>query len=132
MAIKPCAWLDTDRPDRCSVMAAISKGRLPSIAAVGVCSCGTLPVTQRQTVDRHHLKANLQRRLDWSAGSQWVAGRGSCRGSIQPQHGIIMLELVRDMRHDRTFPLRVPLYKYTAEPLVYPAAVKIADSARNS
>jgi len=47
----------------------------------------------------------MQRRLDWSAGGPWVAGRGSCRGSIQRWHGHIMLELARDMWQMRTVPL---------------------------
>ena len=63
----------------------------------------TALVTQRHTVGRHHLEArpSIQRRLDWSAGGPCVAGRGSCRGSIQRRHGHIMLELARDMRQMR-------------------------------
>ena len=65
---------------------------------VGVRSPGP-PVTQRHTVDRHHLEADLRSSITWlmTGGSQ-VADRGSSRGSIRWQRGHIMLEQACDTR----------------------------------
>jgi hypothetical protein len=53
-------------------------------------------------VDRHHLQVDLQSGpVGVSAGGPWVAGRGSCRGSIRARHGHAMLELARDLRRAR-------------------------------
>ncbi len=64
----------------------------------------TVPVTQRHTVDRHHLEADLRSSTGWlAAGGSRIAGQGSSRGSIQRQRRHIKLEQARDIRHVSKF-----------------------------
>jgi hypothetical protein len=67
----------------------------PTRTNAGTC---VLPDRARHSAShcrRHHLEANLRAR---PAGGPWVAGRGSCRGSIERRHSHIMLAIARDMR----------------------------------
>jgi len=64
-------------------------------------------VTRRHTVDDITLRPTFDSApVGLACWRSWIAGRGSCRGSIQRRHGHIMLELARDMRHERAVSVR--------------------------
>ena len=66
-----------------------------------------MPVTQRHTVDRHHLEADLRFSADWTG---LLEANGSLvevpvdAASSDGEH--IMLELARDMRQKRRSPVQ--------------------------
>jgi len=71
-------------------------------------------VTRRHTVDDITLRPTFDSApVGLACWRSWIAGRGSCRGSIQRRHGHIMLELARDMRHERAVSVRGSMCKYS-------------------
>src|SRR6266487_1765306 len=102
------------------ICAAAAISRLPPPKVHNGGSARVLPERARHSASHRRSassrgRPSIQRRLDWSAGGPWVAGRGSCRCSIQRRHGHLMLELTGDMRHDRTFIPRWVLHRHAVE-----------------
>jgi len=57
------------------------------------------PVTQSHKIGRHYLSPtfSIRGRLDWSAGGERVAGRGSCQG--RPTVAMDLAEVAALTRH---------------------------------
>lgn len=69
-------------------------------------SSRTAPVTQRHTVDRHHLEGNLRSSADWTglleAARPWVAGQVHVEAASSSGMGMSRWNPTRDM-HERKF-----------------------------